>query len=256
MLLAWWKEIFGKAIPLYIKIMVDDEKQVKKNEMGNFVNVFIRKSELEGKIGSVELEANENLPITWNQQKDAIMELFKLNNEGINATLATPENMPYLRRAIGLTDYVIPGEDDRNKEYEEIEQLINSEPIEMPPDPMMVQQAQMNGMPPPPPQRLPSVEIDPDLDNHQLASDIDRRWLVSDAGRLCKLENPPGYENVLLHMKAHTMVIQQRQMMAQQQQMQQQMAMHPPPSQGNGGSAPKPPSGAGQETNNAQPTIQ
>ena len=50
-----------------------------------FVNVFIRRAELEGKIGTIELEANENLPITWNQQKDAIMELFQLNNEGINA---------------------------------------------------------------------------------------------------------------------------------------------------------------------------
>ena len=31
----------------------------------------------------VEIEANENLPITWNQQKDAIMALFELNNETI-----------------------------------------------------------------------------------------------------------------------------------------------------------------------------
>ena len=59
----------------------------------------------------------------------------------------------------------------------------------------------MTGMPPPPPQRLPSVEPDMDVDNHQLEADICRRWLVSDAGRLCKLENPAGYENVLLHMK-------------------------------------------------------
>ena len=94
---------------------------------------------------SVEIEANENLPITWNQQKDAIMELFKMNNETITATLGSPENLPYLKRAIGLTDYIIPGEDDRQKQYEEIQQLINSEPIQMPPDPMAMQQAQMNG---------------------------------------------------------------------------------------------------------------
>ena len=99
----------------------------------------------QGKIGSVEIEANENLPITWNQQKDAIMELFQLNNEGITATLASPENMPYIKRAIGLNDYIIPGEDDRQKQYEEIQLLINSEPIEQPPDPMMEQQAMMAG---------------------------------------------------------------------------------------------------------------
>lgn len=230
MLLLWWKNIFGKVIPMYIKEMKDDEKSVKKDEFGNFVNVFVRMAELQGKIGSVELEANENLPITWNQQKDAIMALFELNNESINATLATPENMPFLKRAIGLNDYIIPGEDDRQKEFEEIELLIASEPIEMPPDPMMAQQAMMSGMPPPPPVKVPSIEPDFDVDNHLLAADVDRRWLVSDAGRLCKLENPPGYENVLLHMKMHKDMDLQKQMQEMQKQMmaQQGMGMAPP----------------------------
>ena len=248
MLLLWWKNIFAKTIPMYIKVMKDDEKQVKKDEFGNFVNIFIRRSELVGKIGSIELEANENLPITWNQQKDAIMELFQLNNDGINATLASPENLPYIKKAIGLTDYIIPGEDDRQKEYEEIQLLIQSEPIEMPPDPMMMEQAMMMGQPPPPPQSVPSIEPDFDVDNHPLAADIDRRWLVSDAGRLCKLENPAGYQNVLLHMKMHKD-------MDMQKMMQQQAMMGPPPG------APEPqgkPDAAstGEETQNEQPTVQ
>jgi len=228
MLLLWWKNVFGKAIPLYIKVMKDDEKSVQKDEFGNFVNVFIRMSELHGKIGSVELEANENLPITWNQQKDAIMELFQLNNEGITNTLASPENIPYIKKAIGLDDYIIPGEDDRIKEFEEIQLLINSEPIELPPDPMMEQQAMMMGMPPPPPQRFPSIEPELEVDNHLLAADIDRRWLVSDAGRLCKLDNPAGYENVLLHMKMHKDMDLQKQMMDQQKMMMAQGGMMPP----------------------------
>jgi hypothetical protein len=259
MLLMWWKNIFGKVIPMYIDEIKDDERQVKKDEFGNFINVFVRKADLEGKIGSIEIEANENLPITWNQQKDAIMELFKLNNEGINATLASPENLPYIKRAIGLTDYIIPGEDDRQQEYEEIEQLINSEPIQMPPDPMMEQQAMMNGMPPPPPIKVPSVPINADLDKHELAADIDRRWLVSSAGRLCKMDNPAGYENVLLHMKMHNDEIMRRQMMAQQQQMMQQMQQRQPPqSAGNGGSAPIPAKNAGMQMRGDQnaPTVQ
>ena len=93
------------------------------------------------------------LPITWNQQKDAIMELFQMNNDAvITQRYASPENIPYMKRAIGLTEYIIPGEDDRQKEYEEIQLLDKlSEPIEMPPDPMMMEQAMMMGMPPPPP---------------------------------------------------------------------------------------------------------
>lgn len=257
MLTMWWKDIFGKVIPLYISEVKDDEKQVKKDEFGNFVNVFIRRAELEGKIGSIELEANENLPITWNQQKDSIMELFQLNNDMVMQTLGSPENLPYLKRAIGLTDYVIPGEDDRQKQYEEIQLLINSEPIVMPPDPMMMEQAMMMGMQPPPPQEMPSIMADMDVDNHILEADICRRWLVSDAGRLAKLENPPGYKNVLLHMKMHKD-------MDMQMQMQQQMMMAPPPQEGGKekeGTAQQPtegppPQSSGGVNPNAQPTIQ
>lgn len=257
MLLLWWKNVFGKVIPMYMKEMKDDEKQVKKDEFGNFVNVFIRMAELQGKIGSVEIEANENLPITWNQQKDAIMELFQLNNEGVTATLASPENLPYIKRAIGLNDYIIPGEDDRQKQYEEIQLLVNSEPIEMPPDPMMMQQAQMTGQPPPPPMKVPSIETDLDVDDHTLEADICRRWLVSDAGRLCKLENPAGYENVLLHMKMHKDMEMQKQMQDMMKQQMAQGGMMPPPQQGPSPEGP-PPESTGQPLQEGQyePTVQ
>lgn len=256
MLTMWWKEVFGKVIPMYIKEVVEDEKQVKKDENGNFVNVFIRKAELEGKIGSVELEGNENLPITWNQQKDTFMELLQSQNPVVVDALQSPENLPYFKRVTGLTDYVIPNENDRRKQYEEIEQLINSEPIQVPPDPMMVQQAVMQGMPPPQPQMQPSVPVDPDLDNHEIEAYTCHYWLVGDAGRLCKTENPMGYQNVLLHYKMHKDVLMMQQMQQQQMQMQmqaQQQMMSGPPKQGGK------PQSTGQEmgaNENAQPTIQ
>jgi hypothetical protein len=240
MLLYWWKEVFAKAIPMYIKEMKEDEKQVKKDNFGNFVNIMIRRSELEGKIGNVEIEANENLPITWNQQKDTIMELFKMNNEALTALLMGPENLPFVKRAIGFDDFIIPDDADKQKEYEEIEQLVNSEPIQQPPDPMMEQQAMMAGQPPPPPVNVPSVPADYDVDNHAIAADIDRRWLISDAGRLCKLENPAGYENVLLHMKMHKEMDMGKQMEEMQKQMMAQQGMMPPPPAG------PPPPDAGQ----------
>lgn len=256
MLLLWWKNVFSKAIPLYIKEMKDDDKQVKKDEFGNFVNVYVRRSELEGKIGSIELEANENLPITWNQQKDAIMELFGMNNDQIMSTLMAPENMPYIKRAIGLTDYVIPGEDDRQKQHEEIQLLVSSEPIEMPPDPMMMQQAMQMGMPPPPPIRVPSVEADFDVDNHLLEADICRRWLVGDAGRLCKMENPLGYENVLLHMKMHKDMDMQFQMQEMQKQMMAQQGMAPPAGQVAPEAGPQGSTGEPLQDGQNEPTIQ
>jgi hypothetical protein len=224
---VWWKEIFGKVIPSYIICVKEDERDVKRDAFGNFINVFVRKAELEGKIGKVELEANENLPITWNQKKEVVMQLLQSANPEILAIIGAPENLPIIREAIGLNEFYVPGEDDRIKQYEEISQLINSEPIVIPPqiDPMMASMnpaiaQDPNAMAMMQPQELPSVEIDPDIDNHQIEFEICRSWLVSDAGRLAKVDNPPGYKNVLLHAKAHLQVLQMQQQMMQMQQQQ------------------------------------
>lgn len=194
---AWWRQIFGKVIPMYINEIKDDEKFVNKDKDGNFFNVFIRKAELEGKIGKVELEAAENLPMTWQQQKDVIMQLLNAANPEILAIIGSPENLPIMRDAIGLTDFYVPGEDDRNKQYDEIKQLLNSEPIPTG-DPMMPE--------------ISSVEIDPIYDNNEIEFEIVRKWAISESGRQTKIDNPSGYKNVLLHGQMHHMMIQQLQM--------------------------------------------
>jgi hypothetical protein len=217
-----WKQVFSKVIPMFIQEMKEDEKSVERDRQGNFLNVFIRKAELEGKIGRVELEANENLPITWSQRKDVYMQLLDKQNPQILEALASPENIKNLAEAIGLDDFVVPGEDSRQKQYEEIKALINSEPIVQPATEEEVLMQVAQGQQPQLEKRLPSVEIDPDLDNHDIEAEICRIYLISDAGRLLKIENPPGYENVLLHYKAHMEQIKlsmmQQQMAAQPQQ--------------------------------------
>jgi hypothetical protein len=57
-------------------------------------------------------------------------------------------------------------------------------------------------------QESPSVDIEPTIDNNEIHADICRRWAISSAGRLAKVENPAGYKNVLLHMQRHVEVIQ------------------------------------------------
>lgn len=211
MMTILWKQVFGKVIPMYMKNMVEDEKIVEKNDLGKFVNVFIRRAEIDGKIGSIELEPDEALPISDEQKSQIIMQLMEMNNQQINSILLDPENLPSIAKVVKISEFHIPGEDDREKQYEEIDEMVNSEPIATP----SVQQA---GQPPIPPSEAPSVEIDPDVDNHQIEAAICKDWLVSDAGRLAKKENPNGYKNVLLHMKAHLAVVQQQ---IQQQQVHQ-----------------------------------
>lgn len=192
MLTFWWKSLFEKVIISYIEDMIEDERIVEK-QGNSYVNVFIRKAEVSGKIGSIELEPNENLPITMQQKKDVLMQLFALNNPIILEALASPENLPFIKEALGVEEFVMPGEEDRQKQYEEIQLLLQSQPIVLP-----------DGI------ELPSVEVDEILDNHQVEAEICRTWLLSEIGRDAKTSNPAGYRNVLVHMKMHMEIVQMR----------------------------------------------
>lgn len=188
----WWKQIFAKVIPDFMRNLKDDEKYVEKDRYGRFFNVFIRMAELEGKIGRVELEASENLPMTWLQKRDTVLQLFQLNNPLIIQYLMSPENIPLIREFIGLDDAYIPGEDDRTKQHEEIRLLLESEPIatgEMDESGNEILE--------------PSVEVDPLHDNHVIEGEICRIWITSESGRLAKRQNRKGYDNVLLHTRDH-----------------------------------------------------
>src|SRR5579863_302577 len=218
MMNIWWKKIFAKSILTFIKNLHEDERVVEKDEQGNFINVFIRKAELDGKIGSIELESDDKLPVSDEQQADMIMQLFQINSSLITGALMDPENLPSIAKVIKIPTFRIPGEDDREKQNEEIVELVNGSPI--PPDPQAIQafqsqqaQSQQTSQPlqAAPPQEQPSVQIDPDVDNHQVEASVCKSWLISPAGRLAKRENPNGYKNVLLHMKAHMAVVQQAQ---------------------------------------------
>lgn len=189
----WWKGIFGKVIPAYIKDVAEDERIVERADKNNYVNVVIRKAELMGKIGSVELDVSDQLPLTWQQKKDVVMQLMNMNNPEIMNALIHPENIEILQEVIGLEDFAIPGEDDRQKQYEEIEQLLASQPLD---------------------QMTPSVGIDPMLDNNAIHAELCKRYLISERGRLAKIENPAGYQNILLHMQQHVKVQQAMSAMA------------------------------------------
>jgi len=194
-----WKEVQGKAIPLFINNMKSDEKDVQRLPDGSFINVFIRMSEMAGKIGKIELEAAENLPLTWSQVKDTVMKMFEMQNPMFLEMLMAPENIPVLRDAIGLNNFYIPGEDDRSKQNDEIKELLESEPIQDP------ETGQFE----------PSVDIDPLYDKHNIQFEIIRQWATGESGRVAKIENEAGYQNVLLHGQKHYFEMNKQMVMQQ-----------------------------------------
>jgi len=218
MFTIWWKRIFGKVIPLFIKEMKDDERDVQRDKQGNFINTMIRKSEVEGRIGKIELDAGDTLPLTWSARKDVIEKLLQNSNPEIIQILTAPENRRLIHESLGIPEFYVPGEDDVTKQNAEITILLNSMPIET--------GDMMNP-------EISSVEIDPVFDNHNIEFECCRKWICSEIGRQAKVDNEQGYRNVLLHGKMHLQQIQMAAM--QQQQMEQQSVSTNKPSEGNSG---------------------
>lgn len=227
---VWWKEIHGKVIPAFIENLVEDEKYVDQDERGNFFNVFIRKAELQGKLGSIEVESADQLPTTWSQKKDTIMQLLASANPLVQQAMTAPENLELVKSAIGIQDFVLPGARQREAQYDEISALIASAPITNivptpamgPMGPVMQQQEQQET----------SVDINP-YDDDTVHAGICKDWLTSLAGRQCKTENQQGYLNVLLHWQKHNQRIQQAQLaQIQQQEAINQSKVSPPKSPG------------------------
>ena len=185
MLGSFWSDYIGRASRQFAKNLLSqgyDEKFVKKAG-GSFVNAWITRAELMGKVGSVEPEASENFPITASQKREMLMHILELKHESIQNVLFNPENVQTVQDALGFPDFYIPGADDRNKQLYEIQALITQEPSG--PDEA-------------------SVPIEPDIDDEPVHIQTMKAFLVGETGQMLKTTNPPGYMNCLFHLKAHT----------------------------------------------------
>jgi len=266
-------ELDEKAVEEYRASMLEDEHFTQKMG-GGFQNIWIRQSEMKGKIGRVEPETSENFPMTWAEKRAAVFELLGMQLDPVNMALFNSENMEMTTSVIGLTDFKIPGQADRDDELLIIQELLQGQPQlpQMMMDPGMGGEGMPPsegpppgmGMEPPPPTEDPQVSLDQgggmgtpptpmssvpveaQVENHQVRIEVLQAWCVSPEGREAKKTNPAGYANVLAHLNEHMMV-------AQQQAMQQAMMQGGPPQPGaeeskvsggggDKGSAPTPPS--------------
>jgi hypothetical protein len=88
----------------------------------------IRTADLKGNI-CVHPEADETFPRLKSQQRGVLQQLFSLKDPLIQEALSEPANIGYIKNVLGLGELVVPGEDSRNKQLREIQQLLASAPI-------------------------------------------------------------------------------------------------------------------------------
>lgn len=175
MLKHWWAGVMSKAVPLFVEALVEDEKYVMREGNTGFLNVWIRQAELTGKVGRVEPEANEELPASFSQYKQILMELMGMQNDQINAAIFNPANTGNVAKVLGWPDFHIPGQDDRDKQYGEIADMLQGIDV------------------------MPEVGVDDDMVHIQIC----RSWCVSPTGIATKKQNSEGYMKVVAHGQAH-----------------------------------------------------
>jgi hypothetical protein len=169
--------------------------------------------------------------------------MFAINDPVIQKALVEPANLGFIKNVLGLTELVIPGEDSRNKQLREIQQLLASAPIvvQVPaPEPVAAldrgrgldangtetkTSSLIDSRGPTSPEShggnpagsssgatqalvLPSVPVDQLLDDHATEFEECKRWANSDAGQAAHMTNPAGFANVRAHAEAHLRAMQ------------------------------------------------
>lgn len=201
----------------------------RKNGSG-LMNIAIDPNDLKGNILCFP-DTDENFPESWVAKRAVWTNLLTQmeKNPILAQMMQAPSNMRIAKDYIGVPEMIVPGADADEKQLGQIMEMLNSEPMPNPelqqaqmaleqagppPDPQMAQQVQQALQQIPP--EVSSIPIDPDVDDMPTMIATIKTWANSQEGIRAKAENPRGYQNVILQMKAR------EQFMAQQQQPPQQ----------------------------------
>ena len=127
----FYADVMLLAVDCFRKNRPEDVEIPLLGPDGLFDSRAIRLIDLKGNI-SVHPEADETFPRLKSQQRAVIQQLFGINDPAIQRALVEPANLGYIKNVLGINELVIPGEDSRNKQLREIQQLLTSPPIVVP----------------------------------------------------------------------------------------------------------------------------
>ena len=171
----WWARLIDKCVRIYVENLLADEHYVSKNK-NNYVNVWIRQSELAGKVGEVEAEAAETFPVTLGQKQSLLFKLISLNNDLINAALFSVENRKIISEVLSFPELTIPDEAQRVKQMRETQYIID---------------------------KKQQVPIEPLIDDNDVHIEVLRYYMASEYGADIKNTDPATYQLLMDHLEMH-----------------------------------------------------
>ncbi len=128
----FYADLMLLAVDCFRKNRPEDAEIPILGEGGEFESHWIRLADLKGNIQAYP-ESDESFPRLKSQQRAVVTQLLANPDPMIQAVLSEPSNLAFLKSVMGLTELVVPGEDARNKQLREIQQLLAGAPIVMPP---------------------------------------------------------------------------------------------------------------------------
>jgi hypothetical protein len=171
----FYRRDMEQMVRMYAGMMVQDESFVKV-ENNNYINVWIRKSQMEGKIGGVESEASDAFPMSLQQKQAFLTKMIELNNPNINAALYAPENREILQDEFAMNEFNMPGAHQITKQVAETQEMLRTEQI---------------------------VLIDPEVDDDLVHITALKNAMVSPMGLEVKKTKPQIWALWLMHLQLH-----------------------------------------------------
>lgn len=194
----------AKTVKLFANNHTDDMEVAQQGATGEFDTEFIRLEDMQGNVVAYP-EVDAQFPVLEADVRSLLISLFNGPNPIFLQTVATPENLEYMFRMMGVSDIQVPGEQQRKKTNLDIMQLAQEQP--QPGQPGVDPTGK-----PIPPQPIPSIVPDPDADDLKVAAATAKAWLISDKGIEVKQANPMGWLNVKLFSKACAMIEKQQEL--------------------------------------------
>ncbi len=180
----WWCKMMEKCVRMFIKNMVEDEHFATRDKSSdNYINIWIRRSELNGHVGEVEVEGSESFPVSTPQKQQLLLQLLQLGNQFIETALFDPENRKEIADVLSYPNLYIPGEDQRIKQAREIQVMIKTGQVTPP---------------------------EPEIDDDEIHITTTKIFLVGEHGMDLKTTNPQVYEAIKQHLILHQQSLQQK----------------------------------------------
>jgi hypothetical protein len=213
-------EIVTKAVRLYIDFRTMDVSLPQITPQG-FENADIRLDDLHGQVVAYP-ESDEAYPMSASDKRQVYEQLLQNPDPAIHGIATELDNLEYAKGVMGWGTLVMPGEKSRAKQMQEIQILLKSPPTQDPPPmgpvgpppmgmgpmgPTPIGPPQMGPTGPPPPPHS-TVPVQPVTDEHPVEFKVCQSWLHSQAGLQEAIDNPQGYQNVLLHAIEHHTAMQ------------------------------------------------